>query len=425
MNPNPANPPAAIPTGQNNGSATAHSAYTEGEQFAEMACRKGVQVFRDELNQPYFSVPVSAPQPHFEVWPLSFKHSKCLRLLRRLFQSLGQRDINKAIKQVDLSNGEEAKLQGEIIFEDVLKEQRKHRFSANRMDFDFNRRCDQFFVGNQKDGALLVSVITPLADGYELYDKSKCLLESSAEGGYVLIRLGNDESLGRELRVYLQTRKYTTTNRDGSQAPSVNKILKDLADENILRRERLTALLSRMLAEAEYFVAGQPLKLKASTPMAALDEAMEYLIQNTFSKMSYLKRISAEPAKEIQATLRSNDIAKENLLFQTGENNPEAIEDLRSYLQLCSMKSQQVGRHPVHGTARLPGTRLSGFESPRREADARNPGTCRACRSAGVEEGNGHRPQAGRKQRSRALPAAAHGAVQRPPCGDAVPVRED
>src|SRR5437899_12278582 len=32
-----------------------------------------------------------------------------------------ERDINKEIKNVDLSNGEEAKLQGEIIFEDVLK----------------------------------------------------------------------------------------------------------------------------------------------------------------------------------------------------------------------------------------------------------------------------------------------------------------
>ena len=102
-----------------------------------------------------------------------------------------------------------------------------------------------------------------------------------------------------------------------------------------------------MLAAAEYFVAGQPLKLKASTPMAALDEAMEYLIKNTFSKMSYLKRLAAEPLKEVQAVLRSNDIAKENLLFQTGENNPEALEDLRSYLQLCSMKSQQVVLHDM------------------------------------------------------------------------------
>src|SRR5437879_3070844 len=39
-----------------------------------------------------------------------------------------ERDINKEIKLVELSGGEEAKLLGEIIFDDVLKGQRKHRF---------------------------------------------------------------------------------------------------------------------------------------------------------------------------------------------------------------------------------------------------------------------------------------------------------
>jgi hypothetical protein len=258
-----------------------------------------------------------------------------------------ERDINKEIKQVDLSSGEEAKLQGELIFEDVLKGRRKHEYSGNKMLFDFNRRCDQFPVGNQKDGALIVSVITPLADDYEIYDKGKAILESAAEGGYVLIRLGNDESLGRELRTYLQTEKYLSRKNDGTLAEATKRILRDSAEDNRQRRERLTTLLGEMLAAAEYFVAGQPLKLKASTPMASLDEAMEYLIQNTFNKMSYLKRLSAEPLKEAQAILRSNDIAKENLLFQTGENNPEALEDLRSYLQLCSMKSQQVVLHDM------------------------------------------------------------------------------
>jgi hypothetical protein len=258
-----------------------------------------------------------------------------------------ERDINKEIKTVDLSSGEEAKLQGEIIFEDMLKGQRKYRFSANKMDFDFNRRCDQFPIGNQKDGALLVSVITPLADDYELYDKGKAILESVGDGGYVLIRLGNDESLGRELRAYLQTEKYLSRKNDGTLSESTKRILRDCAEDNRQRRERLTTLLGEMLAAAEYFVAGQPLKLKASSSWAALDEAMEYLIQNTFNKMSYLKRLSAEPHKEIQAVLRSNDIAKENLLFQTGENNPEALGDLRTYMQLCSLKSQQVVLHDM------------------------------------------------------------------------------
>ena len=100
----------------------------------------------------------------------------------------------------------------------MLKGQRKHRFSANKMDFDFNRLCDGFPVGNQKDGALLVSVITPLADDYEIYDKASAS-SKAPEGGYVLIRLGNDESLGRELRTYLQTEKYLGT-RTTARCPS-------------------------------------------------------------------------------------------------------------------------------------------------------------------------------------------------------------
>ena len=258
-----------------------------------------------------------------------------------------ERDINKEIKQVDLSDGEEARLQGEILFEDVLKGQRKHKFSGNRRVFDFNRRCDGFPIGHQKDGALLVSVVTPLADDYELLDKSQALLASAAEGGYVLLRLGNDESLGRELRTYLQTEKYLSRKNDGTLAESTRRILRDCAEDNRQRRERLTALLGDMLAAADCFAAGQSLKLKAATPLAALDEALEYLIQNTFNKMSFLQRLTAEPLREVQAVLRGNDIARENLLFQTGENNPEALQDVRDYLRLGALKSQPVVLHDL------------------------------------------------------------------------------
>ena len=102
-----------------------------------------------------------------------------------------------------------------------------------------------------------------------------------------------------------------------------------------------------MLAEAEYFVAGQPLKVKATTPYAALDEALEYLIQNTFNKMGYLKRLSPEPLKEIQAILRSNDIAKQTLILGTEEGNKQAIDDVRNYVALMSSSNKQVVLHDM------------------------------------------------------------------------------
>ena len=92
----------------------------------------------------------------------------------------------------------------------MLKGQRKHRYMANRMDFSFNR-CDGFPVGNQLDGALLVSVLTPLADEYEVLQDQQCVLDSTQDGGQVLIRLDDQESLGRELRAYLKTDTYLRT----------------------------------------------------------------------------------------------------------------------------------------------------------------------------------------------------------------------
>ena len=259
------------------------------------------------------------------------------------FLTSEERDINREIKNVELSNAEEARLLGELVFDDVLKGQRKHRFSANKMDFSFNRVCDAHPIGNRTEGGLIVSIMTPLADDYEFYqDVGKCVLESTYDGGQVRIRLQDDESLGRELRTFLRTEKYIRTKDDGTLPPATKRIHRDLADENRIRREGLTRLLGEMLADASYFVAGQRLDVSASMPQVALGEATEYLIRNTFNKMGYLKTLRAEPLKEIQAVLRSNDIGQYNLDMDKPESNPQAIDDLRSYIELCAKTSRQI-----------------------------------------------------------------------------------
>ena len=97
-----------------------------------------------------------------------------------------------------------------------------------------------------------------------------------------------------------------------------------------------------MLATASYFVAGQRLEVAGSAPQATLSEAMEYLIQNTFTKMSYLKTLRDDPLREIQAVLRSNDIGQHNLGMDMPQGNPQATEDLRGYIELCTKTSRQV-----------------------------------------------------------------------------------
>ena len=258
------------------------------------------------------------------------------------FLTSEERDINREIKNVELSSAEEAKLLGELVFDDVLKGQRKHRFSVNQKDFNFNRICDAHPVGNRAEGGLSVSIMTPLADDFDFYQEDgKCVLESGKDGGQVLIRLWDDERLVRELRALLRTEKYIRTKDDGTLPPTTKRIHRDLADENRMRREHLTRLLGDMLADAGYFVAGQRLETDTGAPQAVLGEAMEYLIQNTFNKMGYLKTLRADPLREIQAVLRSNDIGQYDL-GDMPESNPQAIGEIRDYIELCTKTSRQI-----------------------------------------------------------------------------------
>lgn len=258
------------------------------------------------------------------------------------FLTSEERDINREIKNVELSSAEGAKLVGELVFDDVLKGQRKHRYSVNKMDFAFNRICDLHPIGNRTEGDLVVSIVTPLVDDYETYQDGKCVLDSSQDGGQILIRLRDDESLGRELRNLLKTDKYLRTKDDGTLPPTTKRIHRDLADENRTRREHITNLIGEMLADASYFVAGQPMEVSSGAPQAALDEALEYLIQNTFTKMSYIKTLRENPLQEIQAVLRSDDVAQLQLGMDLPEGNPEAVKDIRSYIELCTKTSRKI-----------------------------------------------------------------------------------
>ncbi len=256
-----------------------------------------------------------------------------------------ERDINREIKGVELTAGEEAKLLGEMIFSDVLKDQRKHRYSANKMDFDFNRVCDRHPIGNQMQNALLVSVLTPLADDYQSSQKEKCTLESAVEGGHVLIRLGESDTLDRELRRYKKTEKYLAQKSDSSLPEQTKRILRNVAEDNRERRAPINRLLSDMLVEADYYIAGQSYTVKATAPMAALDEAMDYLVTNTFSKMGLLKKLLPDDAtrlKEIQSTLRINDLGQLQLNLQVNDDNAAARQDIRTYIELCSKTSRQI-----------------------------------------------------------------------------------
>ena len=252
-----------------------------------------------------------------------------------------ERDISREIKTVDLASGEETKLLGELIFDEVLGSLRKYRYPENNKDFGVSRVCDLHPYGNRSEGDLVISVVTPLSDEYDAFNEARCITQSTSDGGQVLIRLDDDKALARELRTFLQTDKYIKRKNDGTATHTTQKILRERSDENRERKERLKAIIERLMKEAKYFAAGQARPAPSGSVGAATEEALGYLVKNSFPKLAYLKNPVSNPQAEIRSVLAAP--TQEGLGLDGGSlPNEEALKEVLNFVELKNSQNHRV-----------------------------------------------------------------------------------
>jgi hypothetical protein len=259
-----------------------------------------------------------------------------------------ERDIGREIKNIAVPSGAEARELGKLLFEDILGDVRKHTYSVTSRDFNFTRLCDDHVVGHKLEGSLEVAFVSPMGDHYEEFSSPEnCCMHTNLEQGRVLIHLPDDTSLGRELRTYLQTDSYVKTKHTGSLPDNTKRILRDRSEDNRTRRGRIVTNLKSMLEEANYFASGKKLDISRSDPKDAVDDALEYLIQNAYPKMDFIEHLHSNPKQEIQSTLHANDVDQVSLALDAPEANGRALDDMAEYVRLCQMTSKQIVLHEL------------------------------------------------------------------------------
>jgi len=259
-----------------------------------------------------------------------------------------ERDIGREIKNITIASGAEERELGKLLFEDILGDIRKHTYSVTGRDFPYSRLCDDQLLGNRLEGSLEVAFVSPLGETYTNFiDDGHCILHTSSEQNRVLIRLPDDPNLGRELRAYLKTELYVKTKHTGALPDTTKRILRDRSEDNRARRARIVVSLKTKLEDASYFASGKKQGSGHKNAKDALSEALEYLIQNSFPKMGYIKYLHPNPKQEIQSTLRANDIEQVGLNLDGDEGNTEALNDLREFTRLSAHSSKEVVLHEL------------------------------------------------------------------------------
>ncbi|MCP4690919.1 MAG: BREX system P-loop protein BrxC, partial [Desulfobacterales bacterium] len=253
-----------------------------------------------------------------------------------------EREVSREIKNVSVPPAAESGLLAEIIFDEILKGKTRHRYIPYKNDYPFNRICDNRVWGRELKDELGLEIISPLHDDYALFITAKCILYSANKEGCVVVKLSEDNTLFPAIRAWLQTDKYIKAKSDASAAPGLKRILRNRADENRARRERLAAQVDALLARAEYYVLGKELTIKGQTTAKAMDEAFDHLVENVFSKYGYLTGQYDEPIAEIKQILTSDDVARRQLKLAFEKAEPSDMAEIRTFMDLKTAGNQPV-----------------------------------------------------------------------------------
>lgn len=250
-----------------------------------------------------------------------------------------ERDVSQEIKSVDISSAEVSRLVSELVFDEVLGGQTKVRHRDTKTDYEFNRLLDGA-PWRQANQQLTLEVLSPVGGDYELMTEAKCIGRSAEGAGRAILRMANDARVDVELRTYVQIEKYISGPKTDAATPSLKRILLDRKDENRERKTRILAQLSELLSRGDFYALGQKLTLKPQGPAVILDEVLNYLVSNTYSKLGYIKVRQADPAAEIRAILASDTTAEPKLALEGPEGNGLAIAEMRQYLTVAAGTSR-------------------------------------------------------------------------------------
>jgi hypothetical protein len=250
-----------------------------------------------------------------------------------VFLTNEEKELENEIRHTDVEISAVSSQLAFILFDDILKRQNKYRYPVNKQDFKISRFCN----GHPKDGAnledLVLKIISPLDAHYENYTHDQqCFAASLDADGCVLVKLGEQKRLWEELTTFVKTDRFLKQN--SGQRPEQEHLLRDKRMENIAREKRLRHDVESLFLQADFYAIGTKLSATSGHAASLLDEAYQYIIENTFQKLNVLHPSGGDPLQEVRAVLNADDMAQMNMDFAAEECNPQAMQEVENYINL-------------------------------------------------------------------------------------------
>lgn len=252
-----------------------------------------------------------------------------------------EKEIENEIRKTDIEPTAVSQKLSEIVFENILKNNRAYRYPVNKQEFKVSRFCN----GHPKDGHtledLVVKLVSPIDVHYDNYQSETYALNASLENnGSVVMVLEDEKELWDDLQTLVKTDRYIKhANRDASN----EHLLRDKSLENQERLKRLVVGIEDLLAQAQFYALGAKQPKTTAQVQSQLDKAYAYIIENSFAKLNLLRSYNGpDIQREINAVLMADDMAQLGLDLQADDYNPQATKELEMFIGLKAERSETV-----------------------------------------------------------------------------------
>lgn len=191
-----------------------------------------------------------------------------------------EQEINREIKQIVIDQNRITDYLKKIVFDYIYTE---NKISYKNKYFPITKYIDNIKYSQEYE--IGIKVITTNTNR----DDSNIIMQSSRECKYAFIKLELSTLIYDEITNYLQVEEYRRSKSGILQTKQIEDIIKAKQREVESAEIRIRDSIKESLNNAEIIIAGDKQSINSREAKSRINEALEILINNIYSKFGYIK----------------------------------------------------------------------------------------------------------------------------------------
>ena len=198
------------------------------------------------------------------------------------FLTDAEQDVEREIKDEYVDPSEITRRISEMVFASLYTS-KKFRYDK-KYDFDFNKKVDGVNYGNPVEGMELEIYTIATSE----IDKQELRLKTESKNKVLLV-LGDTEYYNF-IENSMKIDKFARKKNIPQLPKSMQDIIRGKQDDAEHYKEDAIDELKEAFNKAKFYIDGDKVTIKAGSPQAKIDEALEYLVSNVYNKLDLINK---------------------------------------------------------------------------------------------------------------------------------------